>query len=38
MESEFLMPDTGEFYCTPEVKESFDKNGYAQNTSLTLSG
>lgn len=22
------MPDTGEFYCTPEIRESFDKNGY----------
>lgn len=28
MDSEYPMPETGEFYCTPEIRESFDRNGY----------
>jgi hypothetical protein len=28
MESEYKMPDTGEFYVTKDIRDSFDKNGY----------
>ncbi len=28
MESEYKMPETGEFYVTPEIRADFDKNGY----------
>jgi hypothetical protein len=27
MESEYSLPDTGEFYCTQEIRQSFEKNG-----------
>jgi hypothetical protein len=27
-ESEYKMPDTGEFYVTREIQASFDQNGY----------